>query len=145
MTGINDKAPEFELKDQNNNSVKLSDFKGKKVLIAFFPFAFSPVCSDELGCFESDMEEFSNKGAKGLGISVDSTWSNKAFAEKLGVNFPLLSDFSKEVSKAYGVLRKEGFSERAYFAIDGNGIITFKHVMGIPGKKLDNSKILEAI
>ena len=145
MTNIGEKAPDFELKDQNGNTVKLSNFKGKKVLLAFFPFAFSPVCTDEMGCFQNDLQQFKNKGVEIMGISVDSSWSNKVFAEKLGVNFPLLSDFSKEAAKNFGVLRAEGFSERAYFVVDEKGIIRFKQVMDSPGKKLDNAALLKTL
>ena len=145
MTTIGEKAPDFEVKDQNGNPVKLSSFKGKKVLLAFFPSAFSPVCTDEMGCFQHDINQFKAKGVEVLCISVDSYWSNKAFAEKLGVNFPLLSDFSKDAAKNFGVLRAEGFSERAYFVVDEKGIIRFKHVMDSPGKKLDNKELLKAL
>lgn len=145
MVDVGDKAPDFALKDQNENEVKLGDFAGKKLLAAFFPFAFSPVCTEELGCFESDMEQFKVKGVAVIGVSVDSTWSNKAFADKLGVHYPLLSDFGKKASGAYGVLRTDGFSERAYFLVDENGIVKYKHVMDSPGNKLDNEALLKAI
>ena len=142
---VGDKAPDFELKDQNEKPVKLSDFSGKKVLIAFYPFAFSPVCADEFTCFKNDMSQFKNKNTEVVGISVDSTWSNKAFADQLGINYPLLSDFGKTVTKDYGVLREEGFSNRAYFVVDENGIIKFKHVMDNPGTKLNNDELLKAL
>ena len=143
MVNKGDKAPDFTLKDQDQKEVKLSDFRGKKVLLAFYPFAFSPVCSDELCNFGNEIEKF--RGITVLGISVDSHWSNKAFADKLDINIPLLSDFNKEVTKKYGVLRPEGFSNRAYFLIDGQGTIVFKHIMDVPGKKLDNDELLSAM
>ncbi len=145
MLNVGDKAPDFELKDQDGKNVKLSTFHGRKVLLAFFPFAFSPVCTEEMKCFENDLDEFKNKGIEIVGVSVDSGWSNKAFSDKLGLNFPLLSDFNKEVSKKYGVLRPEGFSERAYFVIDEKGLIKFRHVMESPGKKLDNGELLKVL
>ena len=145
MVDVGEKAPDFALKDQNENEVTLGDYAGKKLLVSFFPFAFSPVCTEELGCFESDMEQFKAKGVAVVGISVDSTWSNKAFADKLGVNYPLLSDFGKEASKAFGVLREEGFSERAYFLIDEQGVVKYKHVMDSPAHKLDNEALLKAL
>lgn len=145
MLNVGDKAPDFELKDQDGKNVKLSTFHGRKVLLAFFPFAFSPVCTEEMKCFENDLDEFKNKGIEIVGVSVDSGWSNKAFSDKLGLNFPLLSDFNKEVSKKYGVLRPEGFSERAYFVIDEKGVIKFRHVMESPGKKLDNGELLKVL
>ncbi|HIK00576.1 TPA: redoxin domain-containing protein, partial [archaeon] len=127
------------------NSVKLSNFKGKKVLLAFFPFAFSPVCTDEMSCFQMDMEQFKGKGVQILGISIDSHWANKAFAEKLGVSFPLLSDFNKKTTTDYGVLREDGFANRAYFLIDEKGTIRYKHVMPTPGQKLDNAELLREV
>jgi len=145
MLNVGDKAPDFELKDQDGKNVKLSTFHGRKVLLAFFPFAFSPVCTEEMKCFENDLDEFKNKGIEIVGVSVDSGWSNKAFSDKLGLNFPLLSDFNKEVSEKYGVLRPEGFSERAYFVIDEKGVIKFRHVMESPGKKLDNGELLKVL
>ena len=78
-------------------------------------------------------------------ISVDSNYSHKVFAEKLKLNFPLLSDFNKEVCKTYGTLRKEGFSDRAYFILDKEGIIRFRHIMDVPKNKLDNSEIFEQL
>lgn len=145
MTNIGDNAPGFTLKDQDLNEVSLESFKGKKILLAFYPFAFSPVCSDELACFKNDLSHFKQDGVEVVGISVDSHWTQKAFAESLGVKYPLLSDFDKHVSKKYGVLRQEGFSNRAYFIIDEHGKIKFKHVMEKPSTKLDDSKLFEAL
>lgn len=145
MVNVGEKAPKIEVKDTNGNPVQLSSFKGKKVLLAFFPFAFSPVCTDEMSCFQNDLQQFASKNTAVLAVSVDSHWSNKAFADKLGVNFPLLADFSKDAAKKFGVLRAEGFSERAYFVIDEQGIIRFKQVMDSPGKKLDNKELLKAL
>ncbi|MBI2583898.1 MAG: redoxin domain-containing protein [Candidatus Aenigmarchaeota archaeon] len=145
MAGIGDRAPDFELKDENDKPVSLRDYNGRKVLIAFFPFAFSPVCTDEFSCFQDDLERFAKEGVQILGISVDSHWSNKAFKDSLGISFPLLSDFNKEVSRKFGVLRKEGFSERAYFLVDESGFVRFKHIMDVPGKRLDNEELLAAI
>ena len=145
MANVGDKAPQFELKDQNQKNVTLGDYKGKKVLLAFYPFAFSPVCSDELTCFRNDLSHFVDKGVEVLGISVDSTWSNKAFADSLGVSYPLLSDFGKEVSKQYGVLRPEGFADRAYILVDEEGTVKFRHVMDSPGNRLDNAELMKAI
>src|SRR3989344_7641347 len=112
MVNVGEKAPDAELKDVDGKSVSISDFAGKKVLLSFFPFAFSPVCTDEFGCFMNDMEKFKDKGVRVVGISVDSHWTNKAFADNMGVDILLLSDFDKKASNAFGILRPEGFSER---------------------------------
>src|SRR3989338_4662631 len=102
MVKVGDLAPDFELKDGNQSVVKLSGFRGKKVLLAFFPFAFSPVCTNQLGCFQTDLTKFQESGAQILGISVDSHWSNKAFGDSLKLTFPLLADFDKKTCAAYG-------------------------------------------
>ncbi|MBI2108509.1 peroxiredoxin [Candidatus Woesearchaeota archaeon] len=145
MVNVGDKAPDFKLKDQNQNEVSLSSFHGKNVLLAFYPFDFSPVCTTEFACFQDDLSELGNLGVQVLGISVDSHWSHKAFADKLGLKFPLLSDFGKEASKYYGVLRQEGFSERAYFLIDKHGIIKFRKVMPTLKERMENSDLIAEI
>ncbi len=145
MVEIGQKAHDFKLKDQDQNEVSLSSFHGKKVLLAFYPFDFSPVCTTEFACFQDDLNELKNLNVQVLGISVDSHWSHKAFSDKLGLNFPLLSDFGKEVSKLYGVLRQEGFSERAYFLVDGEGIVKFKQIMPTPRERLENEVLLKEI
>ncbi|MBI4143277.1 redoxin domain-containing protein [Candidatus Woesearchaeota archaeon] len=145
MPEIEEQAPDFALPDQDGNERKLSDFRGKNVILAFYPFDFSPVCTVEFGCFEQDLSKLNGLNAQVLGISVDSKYSHKEFANKLGLSFPLLSDFSKEVCKLYGTLRKEGFSERAYFIIDKEGIVKFKYLMPSPKDRLENSKLIENI
>ena len=145
MINVGDKAPDFTLKNENEQDVSLSQFRGKNVLLCFFPFAFSPVCTVEMSCFKDDFSEFDNLDIQILGISVDSHYSLSAFKNSLGVNFPFLSDFSKEVSKKYGVLRPEGKSERAYFFIDKDGVVQWKHVMASPGTRLENEDLLKAI
>ena len=143
MIEIGHEAPDFTLTDQDGNERKLSDFRGKNVVIAFYPFDFSPVCTVEFGCFQDDLDKLNELDAQVLGISVDSKYSHKEFAEKLNLNFPLLSDFGKEVCSLYGTLRKEGFSDRAYFIIDSNGIVRFKYLMPTPKDKLENEQLIE--
>ena len=143
MIEIGHEAPDFTLADQDGNERKLSDFRGKNVVIAFYPFDFSPVCTVEFGCFQDDLDKLNELDAQVLGISVDSKYSHKEFAEKLNLNFPLLSDFGKEVCSLYGTLRKEGFSDRAYFIIDSNGIVRFKYLMPTPKDKLENEQLIE--
>ena len=142
MVNIGEPAPDFAAPDENNETVRLSQFRGKKVLLAFFPFAFSPVCTKEHTCFQEDMAAFSRLGVKVLGISVDSHWTQHAFKKSLGIDFPLLSDFSKDIAKKYGVLRPEGFSERAYFLINKDGVVSYKHIMATPSAKLENEELL---
>ena len=143
MPEVGQKAPDFALTDQDGNERKLSEFKGRNVILAFYPFDFSPVCTVEFGCFEQDLNKLNDLDAQVLGISVDSKYSHKEFAEKLNLKFPLLSDFGREVCRLYGTLRKEGFSERAYFIIDKNGIVRFKYMMPTPKDKLENEQLIE--
>ena len=116
----------------------LRDFRGKKVLQAFYVADWSPVCGPEMICFKDDIGDLQKHNVSVLGISVDSTWSHKAWAQDMDIDFPILSDFNRETSRKYGLLRAEGFSERAYLLID-DGVVKWKHVMANPAEKLDNS------
>jgi peroxiredoxin (alkyl hydroperoxide reductase subunit C) len=138
-------APDFELPASGGRAIKLSDYRGKKhVLLAFYPFAFSPVCSLQLPGLQENLGKFKRLNAEVLGISVDSKHSSAAFAEHLHLEFPLLSDFEKKVTKAYGVLREGGFAERALFVIDKNGVIAYSHVNPL-GEVPDNGPIFETL
>ena len=138
-------APDFELPASGNRTVKLSDFRGKKnVLLAFYPFAFSPVCSLQLPGLQQSLGEFEKLNTEVLGISVDSKHSSAAFAEHLHLDFPLVSDFNKDVTAAYGVLREGGFAERALFVIDKDGTIVYAHVNAI-GEVPDNGPVFEVL
>jgi peroxiredoxin len=142
---VGDVAPDFELPASGNHMVKLSDFRGKKnVLLAFYPFAFRPVCSLQLPGLQQRLSEFQALDAEVLGISVDSKHSSAAFAEHLHLDFPLISDFNKEVTTAYGVLREGGFAERAMFVIDKSGKIAYAHVNAI-GEVPDNVPVFEVL
>jgi len=142
---VGDVAPDFELPASGNRTVKLSDFRGKKnVLLAFYPFAFSPVCSLQLPGLQQSLGEFEKLNTTVLGISVDSKHSSAAFAEHLHLDFPLVSDFNKDVTAAYGVLREGGFAERALFVIDRGGIIAYAHVNAI-GEVPDNGPVFEVL
>jgi len=139
---VGQEAPDFTLKNQKEEDISLSSFKGKNVILAFYPFDFSPVCTDEMSCFQTDLNKLKDENTEVLAVSVDSFWSHKAFAEKLNLDYNLLSDFDKEVSKLYDVLRKDGFSNRAYFIIDQKGIIKFKNLMDSPGNRLENQELI---
>jgi peroxiredoxin len=125
---VGDIAPDFELEDQNGKKVKLSQYRGKKnVLLAFFPFAFSPVCTNELGELKEKEETILKLDTQILASSVDSTWSEKAFAKELGVKFPILGDFRKQVVPLYGALYEDkGFAKRTVFVIDKKGRVAYK-------------------
>ena len=129
-------APDFSLKDQNQKDVKLSDFQGKKnVVIVFYPLDWSPICTNEHACFVNDMKRFEQLDAQVLGLSVDSVWSHKAFAEKMGIHYPLLADFHPRgaVAAKYGVyLEDKGITGRAISIIDRNGNLAWHKNYDIP-------------
>jgi peroxiredoxin len=106
-------------------AVKLSDFKGQKnVVLAFFPAAFSPGCTGEMAKYQETSGQFNTNNTVILGMSVDSTWANAAFADKLGVKFSILSDASRDISKSYGVFDERGLvARRTTFVIDTKGIV----------------------
>jgi len=143
-------APDFTasyLKRENGKfsfpQVKLSDFKGQKnVVLAFFPAAFSPGCTGEMAKYQEQSGQFNANNTVILGMSVDSTWANEAFADKLGVKFPILSDASRDVAKSYGVFNeKQLVANRTTFVIDKNGVVQKEF---ISTEALDPNKSLEA-
>jgi len=129
-----DKAPDFTLKDHEGKDVKLSDFRGQPVVLAFYPADWSPVCGDQMALYNEILPEFQKYGAELLGISVDGVWCHKAFAEHRKLHFPLLADFEPKgaVADTYGVYRAEaGTTERALFVIDARGIVRWSYVSPI--------------
>ena len=129
-------APDFTLKDQSQKEVKLSDFAGKKrVVLVFYPLDWSPVCTNEHACFVNDMKHFETLDAEVLGVSVDSVWSHKAYAEKMHINYSLLADFHPKgaMSEKYGVyLADKGITGRAIFIIDKAGRVAWAKNYDIP-------------
>lgn len=128
---VGSKAPDFTLKDANGNEVSLSDFRGTSVLLVFYPLDWSPGCSQQLDLYSHELKEFEKRGVKVLGISVDSIYSHGAWAAVRKIEFPLLSDFNPkgEVAMRYKIFRDiDGFSERALYLVDGDGVIRFSHV-----------------
>ncbi len=128
-------APDFALKDQNQKEVKLADYRGKKVVIIFYPLDWSPVCTNEHACVVNDMKSFSQLDAQILGISVDSPWSHKAFAEKMGITYPLLADFQPRGAAAdkFGVfLAEKGITGRAIAIIGRDGKVAWFKQYDIP-------------
>jgi peroxiredoxin len=124
-------APDFALPDPNGQLVRLSDYRGRPVVLIFYPLDWSPTCSDQLSLYQSELGEFERYGAKLLGISVDSIYSHGAWAAVRGITYPLLADFEPkgEVARMYHVWRPgDGFSERALYVVDGEGIIRYAHV-----------------
>lgn len=123
MIAVGSIAPDFSLLDQRGEKVSLSDFKGKKVLLVFYPGDNTPVCTAQLCSYRDNFSAFEKAGVQILGISTDSPESKKNFAEKYRFPFPILSDGDKSVSKRYDALSFLGVSQRAYVLIDENGIV----------------------
>jgi peroxiredoxin len=127
-------APEFDLNSTPDQRVKLSEFRGQRVILVFYPADWSPVCGDQLALYNELRDEFAAHKAICLGISVDGAWCHAAFREQRGYKIALLSDFEPKgaVARDYGVYRpKDGVSERALFIIDEEGVIRWGYVSPI--------------
>jgi peroxiredoxin len=142
-----ERAPEFTLPSTSGQPVSLASYSGAKhVLLAFFPLAFTRVCTAELCGFTDDFDQFASRDVEVLPISVDSVPTLNEFKRKLGLRVELLSDFRRDVSRAYGVLLDEAFhSKRAYFLIDREGVVRWAHVEPATGQRRENEEILEQI
>ena len=129
-------APDFTLKDQSQKEIKLSDFAGKKnVVLVWYPLDWSPTCTNEHACFVNDLKQFEKLDAQVLGLSVDSVWAHKAFAEKMGISYPLLADFQPRgaVADKFGVyLAEKGITGRAIAIVDKAGKIAWLKNYDIP-------------
>ena len=149
---VGSKAPDFTLTNQDRQPVTLSGLKGQPVVLAFFPAAFSGVCTKELCTFRDSMGTLGKANAQVFGVSVDTFFTLKAFQDQQQLTFPLLSDFNKKVSKAYGVLHEtwvahgyKGVSKRAAFVLDGKGILRYKWVTDSPGNEPPYDEVLSAL
>lgn len=124
-------APDFTLPDANGDQISLSDFRGKNVLLVFYPLDWSPACSDQLSLYQSELDEFEKQDTQVIAVSVDSLYSHGAWAAVRGITFPLLADFQPkgDVSRLYNVMRsEEGFSERALYIVDREGVIYYNNI-----------------
>jgi glutaredoxin-dependent peroxiredoxin len=149
---IGNKAPEFTLFDTEKKSRSLSEFRGKKVVLAFYPGAFTGVCTKEMCTIRDMMAKFNEFNAQVIGISVDASFANKEFATKNNLQFPLLSDYSREVIKQYcGVhedfagLKGYTASKRAVFIVDGNGIVKYAWISENAGVEPEYEAIAKAL
>jgi peroxiredoxin len=136
-------APEFTLADQDGNDVSLSDFRGRTVVLVFYPLDFSAVCTDQLNIYQEVLGQLEDQGAVLLGISVDSAFAHRAFRDHLGLTFPLLADFHPkgEVARRYGAyIEERGHSTRALVMVDPEGNVSWSHAspspLEIPGANL---------
>jgi len=139
-----DRAPDFTLASSAGRQVTLADHRGTdRVLLAFFPLAFTSTCTAELCAFSTDSGKFADRGAVVYGISVDSVPTLKAFAAREGIVVELLSDFHRAVSRAYGTLDEAAFfSRRAYVLINRDGAVIWTHVETVLGTRRENAELL---
>jgi peroxiredoxin (alkyl hydroperoxide reductase subunit C) len=128
-------VPEFQLEQQDGTSFSQSDLLGHTTVLIFYPFAFSPVCSEQLTLYEEVLDDFADQGAALVAISCDARYSQTAFREKLGVSIPQLSDFEPKgaVCTAFGVLHDGGFPERALVIVGPDGVVKWSHQADTPG------------
>ncbi len=139
-------APDFALASTSGEKVTLSGLRGRRVLLAVFPLAFTSTCTAEMCAFTDDFDAFGSAGVTVLPISVDSVPTLTEFKAKHGMRVDLLSDFRREASRAYGVLLEHTFfSTRAYFLVDEDGVVRWAHVEANPGQRRENAEILAAI
>jgi mycoredoxin-dependent peroxiredoxin len=145
---VGSEAPEFVLKDQNNQEVRLSSFRGRRnVLLVFYPLAFTGTCQGELCSVRDNLNDFVNDAVQVLTVSVDSSPAHKVWAEREGYEFPLLADFWPHgaVAQAYGVFNDErGFANRGTFIIDKQGVVRFAEMTG-PGQPRDQDAWRKAL
>jgi len=148
VIAVGQPAPDFTLKDQNNEEFTLSSFRGKRaVLIVFYPLAFTGICTGELCAVRDDISSFQNDAVQVVSISVDSPYSHNIFSEREGYDFPLLSDFWPHgaVAQLYGVFNDTaGSANRGTFLVDKDGIVRFAEMNG-PGEGRDADEWREAI
>jgi peroxiredoxin len=147
MPTIGQPAPDFTLPSTSGKDVQLSSFRGKEnVLVAFFPLAFTGVCTAEMCAFSEDYSKFAKAGTHVLPVSVDAVPSLKAFKEKERMSVELLSDFFRKTARDYGVLIEEkNLSQRAYFLVDKQGVLRWSHVESELGHRREDGELLEQI
>ncbi|MGH7533334.1 MAG: redoxin domain-containing protein [Gemmatimonadales bacterium] len=146
LPALGSSAPDFTLPSTSGASVTLSKLRGSKVLLAFFPLAFTSTCTAELCEFSTDYSQFQSAGTVVLSISVDSVPTLKEFKAKERMTVDLLSDFKREVSRAYGVLLEDKFfASRAYVVIDAQGIVRWTHNERELGQKRSTAELMAAL
>jgi peroxiredoxin len=128
-------APDFVLRREDGKKVRLDDIRGQTTVLVFYPNAFSPVCTDQLNLYQEVLDDVEALGAKLYGVSCDSTWSQKAFKDKLGITIEQLSDFEPkgETCRAFGVYHEAGFPQRAIVIIDSEGVVKWSYQAPTPG------------
>jgi peroxiredoxin len=147
---LGSKAPDFTLPDQDRQPVTLSQVRGRPVVLAFFPAAFSGVCQKEMCTFRDSMSQLNRVNAQVYGISVDTFFALKAWQDQQHLNFPLLSDFNKQVIREYGVFNDDmiglkGIAKRAVFVLDKDGVVRYREVLDDARNEPNYQKVLDAV
>jgi peroxiredoxin (alkyl hydroperoxide reductase subunit C) len=140
-------APEFMLRRENGSEFTRSDLQGRTTVLVFYPFAFSPVCTDQLNLYDEMLDEFAAAGATLYGVSCDASYSQKAFRERLGVRIEQLSDFEPkgETCRAFGVYHPGGFPQRALVMIGPDGVVQWSYGAESPGELPGANLIFDAL
>lgn len=148
---VGDKAPDFKLFSSDKAEVSLENYKGKNLIIQFFPAAFTGVCTTQMCEMRDSLKKYEKLNAEVVGVSIDTPFSLAKFKEQEGLNFPLLSDFNKKMIQDYGVYRENfvlgmtGVSNRAAFLVDGEGTIRYAEVLDSPGNLPNFSAMNDAL
>ena len=148
MIAAGEPAPDFTLRNQDGEKVSLTDFRGRSVLLVFYPQDFSPVCGDQLSIYQEVKPELVAQGVELVGISVDHSWAHKAFQEKLGIDTTLLADFEPkgEVARAYGsYLDRFGIANRTLVLVDEEGTVAWTYESPNPGEFPGANVIFDAL
>jgi peroxiredoxin (alkyl hydroperoxide reductase subunit C) len=140
-------APAFSLATYEGDSFTQEDLKGRVTVLVFYPYAFSPVCTDQLGVYQEVLDEFEGRGATLYGVSCDSVWAQQAFREKLGLTIEQLSDWEPkgEACRAFGVLHPAGFPQRALVITGPDGVVLWSHQADSPGDLPGANLIFDAL
>jgi peroxiredoxin len=147
IIGAGEPAPDFTLKTSDGEDFTREQLLGRTTVLVFYPFAFSPVCTDQLSLYNEVLEDFAALGATLYGVSCDATYSQRAFKESLGVEIEQLSDFEPKgaACRAFGVLHPGGFPERALVVVDGDGTVKWSHQAEHPGVLPGANLIFDAL
>lgn len=129
-------VPDFVLRREDGGEVRAADLRAQTTVLVFYPFAFSPVCTDQFNLYEEVLDEIQAQGARLYGVSCDSSWSQRAFRERLGVSIEQLSDWEPkgEACRAFGVYHEGGFPQRALVILDREGVVKWSHQASNPGE-----------
>ena len=152
VPNIGDRAPDFELPDTDKKQRKLSEYHGKKTILAFFPAAESPVCTAEMCALRDSIDQLRDLGANVIGISVDGPHANNAFVQNRHLNFPVLSDYKRNVINRYGIVMKDlgslkdyNAAKRSVFILDEEGKVIYRWVSDSPAVEPNYNEIKEAL